>query len=118
MAYSNRRVGGIIAVSIREDDELIGARITSGINEILLTTRFGQAVRFNEEEVRDTGRGAVGVKGVELDEGDKVVGLDVIESPNTPILTVTELGYGKRTPASEYRLTGTGEKRSYRNQNH
>lgn len=108
MAYSNRRVGGIIAVSIREDDELIGARITSGINEILLTTRFGQAVRFNEEEVRDTGRGATGVIGIRLDEGDEVVGLDVIESQNALVLTVTELGYGKRTPVSEYRLIGRG----------
>ncbi|HEX3036676.1 MAG TPA: DNA gyrase subunit A [Thermodesulfobacteriota bacterium] len=110
MAYSNRRVGGIIAVNIREGDELIGARITNGKCEILLTTRFGQAVRFSEEQVRDMGRGATGVIGIRLDEGDEVVGLDAIENQNTLILTVTELGYGKRTPVSEYRLIGRGGK--------
>lgn len=110
MAYSNRRVGGIIAVNIREGDELIGARITNGKCEILLTTRFGQAVRFNEEQVRDMGRGATGVIGIRLDEGDEVVGLDAIENQNTLILTVTELGYGKRTPVSEYRLISRGGK--------
>ncbi|HSE83278.1 MAG TPA: DNA gyrase subunit A [Thermodesulfobacteriota bacterium] len=108
MAYSNRRVGGIIAVNIREGDELIGARITNGNCEILLTTRFGQAVRFNEEQVRDMGRGATGVIGIRLDEGDEVVGLDAIENQNTLILTVTERGYGKRTPVSEYRLINRG----------
>lgn len=108
MAYSNRRVGGIIAIGIREGDELISARITGGSNEILLTTRYGQAVRFAEEEVRDTGRGSMGVIGIRLDEGDEVVGLDAIENQNALILTVTDLGYGKRTQVSEYRLIGRG----------
>lgn len=108
MAYSNRRVGGIIAIGIREGDELISARITGGSNEILLTTRYGQAVRFAEEEVRDTGRGSMGVIGIRLDEGDEVVGLDAIENQNALILTITDLGYGKRTQVSEYRLIGRG----------
>lgn len=110
MAYSNPRAGGIIAVNVRDDDELIGAEITGGNNEILLTTRFGQAIRFNEEEVRETGRGATGVIGIRLEDKDEVVSLEVIENQNAQILTVTEMGYGKRTPVSEYRLTARGGK--------
>ncbi len=110
MAYSNPRAGGIIAVNVRDGDELIGAEITNGNNEILLTTRFGQAIRFNEEEVRETGRGATGVIGIRLDDNDEVVSLEVIENQNAQILTVTEMGYGKRTPVSEYRLTARGGK--------
>src|SRR3990170_59215 len=110
MAYSNPRAGGIIAVNVREDDELISARMTSGNNEILLTTRFGQAIRFHEEEVRETGRGATGVIGIRLEDKDEVVSLEVIENQDARILTVTEMGYGKRTPVSEYRLTGRGGK--------
>lgn len=110
MAYSNPRTGGIIAVNVRDDDELIRAEITGGNNEILLTTRFGQAIRFNEEEVRETGRGATGVIGIRLEDKDEVVSLEVIENQNAQILTVTEMGYGKRTPVSEYRLTARGGK--------
>lgn len=110
MAYSNPRVGGIIALNIREDDELIEARLTSGNDEILLTSYFGQAIRFREDEVRDMGRTATGVIGIRLDEGDKVVSLEVIENPEAQILTVTEIGYGKRTLISEYRVTGRGGK--------
>jgi DNA gyrase subunit A len=107
MAYSNPRVGGIVAVNVRDDDELIGAGITSGGDDILLTTRFGQAIRFKEDEVRDMGRTATGVIGIRLDEGDGVVSLEVVQNP---ILTVAEMGYGKRTAVSEYRLTGRGGK--------
>lgn len=110
MAYSNPRVGGIVAVNVRDDDELIGAGITSGNDDILLTTRFGQAIRFKEDEVRDMGRTATGVIGIRLDEGDEVVSLEVVQNPNAQILTVAEMGYGKRTPVSEYRLTGRGGK--------
>ena len=110
MAYSNPRTGGIIAVNVRDDDELIRAEITGGNNEILLTTRFGQAIRFNEEEVRETGRGATGVIGIRLEDKDEVVSLEVIENQNAQILTVTEMGYGKRTLVSEYRLTARGGK--------
>ncbi|MGH7790705.1 MAG: DNA gyrase C-terminal beta-propeller domain-containing protein, partial [Thermodesulfobacteriota bacterium] len=110
MAYSNPRVGGIVAVNVRDDDELIGAGITSGNDDILLTTRFGQAIRFKEDEVRDMGRTATGVIGVRLDEGDEVVSLEVVQNPNAQILTVAEMGYGKRTPVSQYRLTGRGGK--------
>ncbi len=110
MAYSNPRAGGIIAVNVRDEDELIGAKISGGNNEILLTTRFGQAIRFNEEDVRETGRGATGVIGIRLKDKDEVVSLEVIENQNAQILTVTEMGYGKRTHVSEYRSTGRGGK--------
>lgn len=110
MAYSNPRVGGIIAINIKEGDELIGARLTNGQSEILLSTRNGQAIRFKEEGVRDMGRTATGVIGIRLHKDDVVVSLEVIENPNAQILTVTEMGYGKRTAVSEYRLTGRGGK--------
>ena len=110
MAYYNPRVGGIIALNIREDDELIAARITSGKDEILITSHFGQAIRFEEDDVRDMGRTATGVIGIRLDKGDQVVSLEVIENPEAQILTVTEMGYGKRTLVSAYRVTGRGGK--------
>jgi DNA gyrase subunit A len=110
MAYSNPRVGGIIALNIREGDELIEARLTSGSDEILITTYFGQAIRFEEDEVRDMGRTATGVIGIRLDKGDQVVSLEVIENRDAQVLTVTEMGYGKRTLVSEYRVTGRGGK--------
>lgn len=109
-AYSKPRVGGIIALNIRDDDELIEAKLTSGHDEILISSHFGQAIRFKEEDVRDMGRTATGVRGIRLDEGDKVVSLEVIENSDAQILTVTEKGYGKRTLVSEYRITGRGGK--------
>jgi len=109
-AYSKPRVGGIIALTIRDDDELIEAKLTSGSDEILISSHFGQAIRFKEEDVRDMGRTATGVRGIKLDKGDEVVSLEVIQNPEAQILTVTEKGYGKRTLVSEYRITGRGGK--------
>ncbi|MEM7009676.1 MAG: DNA gyrase subunit A [Thermodesulfobacteriota bacterium] len=109
-AYSRPRVGGIIALNIRDDDELIEAKITSGNDEILISSNYGQAIRFKEDDVRDMGRTATGVRGIKLDKGDRVVSLEVIENPDAQILTVTEKGYGKRTLVSEYRITGRGGK--------
>ncbi|MCH7518463.1 MAG: DNA gyrase subunit A [Candidatus Dadabacteria bacterium] len=110
MAYSKPRVGGIIALNIRDDDELIEAKLTSGNDEILISSHFGQAIRFKEEKVRDMGRTATGVRGIRLDKGDQVVSLEVIENSDAQILTVTEKGYGKRTLVSKYRITGRGGK--------
>jgi DNA gyrase subunit A len=110
MAYSKPRVGGIIALNIRDDDELIEAKITSGNDEILISSHYGQAIRFKEENVRDMGRTATGVRGIRLDKGDQVVSLEVIENSEAQILTVTEKGYGKRTLVSAYRITGRGGK--------
>ncbi len=109
-AYSKPRVGGIIALTIRDDDELIEAKLTSGSDEILISSHFGQAIRFKEQDVRDMGRTATGVRGIKLDKGDEVVSLEVIQNSEAQILTVTEKGYGKRTLVSEYRVTGRGGK--------
>ncbi len=110
MAYSRPRMGGIIAITVDESDELIGAKLTTGGNQILLTTRFGQAIRFDQADVRGMGRSARGVIGVRLDRDDVVVSMDVIENPSAQILTVTKKGYGKRTEVSRYRLTRRGGK--------
>ncbi len=110
MAYSRPRTGGIIAIELDGDDELVGGKITDGDDEILLTTRFGQAIKFRETDVRAMGRVARGVIGIRLRPGDEVVSLEVLESPEAQILTVTERGYGKRTKSSQYRLTQRGGK--------
>jgi len=107
-AFSNPRPSGIIALSVEEDDELIDAVLTSGKDEILLGTRDGMAIHFNEEEVRPMGRSAYGVKGIELDPGDRIVALEVVSTGT--VLTVTENGYGKRTPIEEYRCQSRGGK--------
>jgi len=106
-AFSNPRPAGIIALTLPESDELIGARRTSGRNEILLATQGGKAVRFAESQVRAMGRGAAGVRGMTLSQGDEVVGMEVL-SPGATVLTVTQKGYGKRTSLDEYRVTKRG----------
>lgn len=110
MAYSRPRVGGIIAINIKDEDELIGAKLTNGNNEVLITSRNGQAIRFDEHDVRDMGRSATGVRGIRLGKGDHVVSLEVLETPEAQVLTVTEMGYGKRTIVDKYRITGRGGK--------
>jgi DNA gyrase subunit A len=108
-AFSNPRPSGIIALSVEDGDALIDAILTSGTNELLLGTREGMAIHFSEEDVRPMGRTAYGVKGIELEEADQVVGLEVVAEGGT-VLTVTEHGYGKRTPLDEYRLQTRGGK--------
>ena len=107
-AYSHPRVGGIIALNILKGDELVGAALASEEDEVLLTSRNGQAIRFKGTDVRNMGRVSIGVKGINLREGDEVVSLEVIRNQNAQVLTVTEMGYGKRTSISEYRLTRRG----------
>jgi len=107
-AFSNPRSGGIIALGVEADDALIDAVLTTGKDELLLGTRDGMAIHFNEDDVRAMGRGAYGVKGIELDTGDQVVALEVVSSGT--VLTVTENGYGKRTPIEEYRIQSRGGK--------
>jgi DNA gyrase subunit A len=110
--YKNVRTTGINAISIEEGDALIGARISDGSNEIFMTSASGMSIRFAEKDVRPMGRTAYGVYGMSLDEGDSVVGMELIhpaESSNE-ILVVSELGYGKRTPVSEYRVQTRGGK--------
>jgi DNA gyrase subunit A len=107
-AFANPRVGGIIALGVEDDDALIEAVLTSGKDEILLATREGMAIHFSEEDVRPMGRGAYGVKGIELETADEVVALEVVSAGT--VLTVTANGYGKRTDIEEYRLQSRGGK--------
>jgi DNA gyrase subunit A len=110
-AYGNPRQGGIIALGLEEGDKLIGVHVTDGQREILLGTKQGITIRFKEEEVRPMGRTAYGVKGITLEEGNAVIGMETITPDSTTaILTVTECGYGKRTPVTEYRVQGRGGK--------
>ncbi|MEK7803772.1 MAG: DNA gyrase C-terminal beta-propeller domain-containing protein, partial [Deltaproteobacteria bacterium] len=101
-SFSNIRSGGIIALGLDEGDELIATRLTDGSKEIFIGTREGQAIRFNEEQVRDMGRTARGVRAINLAKEDAVVSMEALEEGKT-ILTVTERGYGKRTEIEEYR---------------
>lgn len=108
-AYTNPRKGGIIAVSLRDDDELVRVRLTPGKLKFIIGTANGNAVKFDELDVRPMGRGATGVIGVRLEDGDYVVGLEVALEIGS-LLTVTENGFGKRSPIADYRLTRRGSK--------
>ena len=108
-AYGNPRQAGIIALNLDDGDELIRVGVTQGDQDILLGTRKGMAIRFNEADARAIGRTARGVKGIQLASDDVVVGMEVL-SPDSTILTVSESGYGKRTVESEYRTQSRGGK--------
>lgn len=107
--FSNPRPSGIIAISFDDGDKLVGAVLTNGSNEVLISTKEGMSIRFVEEDVRPMGRSARGVKGIELEGKDRVVSLDVVV-PAAQLLTVSEFGYGKRTDAEEYRSQSRGGK--------
>ncbi len=107
-AFSHPRTAGIIACSVKDGDDLISVDSTAGGNEILLFSRKGKAIRFSEEDVRDMGRQARGVKGMRLKKGDKTVSMDIVRGEPDDILAVTEKGYGKRTPLSEYKCQARG----------
>lgn len=108
-AFDTNRSGGLIAITLDDDDELVGVELTEGDSQILLVTREGQAIRFSEDEVRAMGRPARGVIGIKLERDDYVVGL-AVANDDADLLVVTEQGFGKRTALSEYRLTGRGGK--------
>jgi DNA gyrase subunit A len=108
-AYSNPRQAGIIALTLDEGDELIRVGVTQGDQDILLGTRQGLSIRFNEADVRSIGRTGRGVIGIRLEAGDEVIGMEVL-SPGASILTVSGNGYGKRTEPSEYRVQSRGGK--------
>jgi len=108
-SYSRPRVGGINAITIRDDDALITADVTDGNHEIMLATRSGKAIRFMESEVREMGRTASGVKGIKTSEDDVLVGMIVLRRGGD-VLVVTETGFGKRSPASAYTLQHRGGK--------
>lgn len=111
--FSRPRANGVNAITINEGDELLEARMTDGESEIMLALKSGRAIRFEEVKVRATGRGAIGVTGIEVDdEKDEVVGMICVnkEDATRTILVVSEKGYGKRTPIDEYRITNRGGK--------
>ncbi len=111
-AYSRPRANGINAITIREGDELLEARLTTGKMEVIMAKRSGKAIRFNEELVRPMGRTAAGVRGVKLEnEKDSVIGMICVDpEANESIMVVSEKGYGKRTALEDYRITGRGGK--------
>jgi len=108
--FSHPRPKGIIAATIKEGDELVTASITDGHADIFLATRNGKSIRFNETDVRPMGRTAAGVRGIRLSKDDRMVAMVVIADHDGTLLTVTENGYGKRTPISEYRVQSRGGK--------
>jgi DNA gyrase subunit A len=108
--FSNRRTAGIIAVDLDAGDHLIGAAITDGQHDIMLFSDAGKAVRFDENDVRPMGRGARGVRGMSLEDGQRVIALLVAGNEELSVLTATENGYGKRTPIAEYTRHGRGTK--------
>lgn len=105
--FANIRTNGLIAISLREEDDLIAVRLTDGSKQVIIGTRDGMLVRFKEDDIRSMGRTAGGVRGIKLREGDEVVGMEIVE-PGQEILVVTEKGYGKRTSEEEYRLQSRG----------
>ena len=107
-AFSNPRVGGIIACNVAEGDELIAVGQTDGKNDILLSSRAGKAIRFSEGDVRGMGRTARGVRGITLVKSDRLVGMDIVHDDSLSILSVTAKGYGKRTPFTKYRKQKRG----------
>ena len=109
MAYNTARKGGLAAIVLEEDDELINVNLTDGTNDILLSTYHGMCIRFNEEDVRPMGRVSRGVRGIKLTGDDYVVGMSMaIEGGD--LLVVTENGYGKKTPLDEYKIQSRGGK--------
>jgi DNA gyrase subunit A len=108
-AYKNPRSTGINAINIEPGDELIDVQVTDGSNDVVLATRHGMSIRFNEKDVREMGRATTGVRGIQLEKGDRVIGMVVIRREAT-LLVVTEKGLGKRSPLADYRLQRRGGK--------
>ena len=110
-AYSRPRTNGVNAIEIRDNDQLLGARLTSGDSEIMIATKNGKCIRFPEEKARAVGRGSIGVRGISLEDNDEVIGMIVVNDVhNETVLVVSEKGYGKRTAVEDYRVTNRGGK--------
>lgn len=107
--FANIRTNGLIAINLRENDELISVKLTDGEKDMIIGTKQGMLIRFPETDVRSMGRTATGVKGINLSDDDIVVGMEILED-KSDVLVVTVNGYGKRTPASEYRVQTRGGK--------
>ena len=107
--YCNLRKGGLIAIELREDDELVNARLVDDDEDLMIVTRKGMSIRFSESDVRATGRASIGVRGIALRPGDEVIGMDVC-SEDASLLIITEKGFGKRTEIDEYKVQSRGGK--------
>lgn len=110
MNTKNFREKGIIGVKIEDGDVLLSASLTNGSRELMIATKMGQSIRFGEEQVRSTGRSTMGVKGIELEEGDAVVGFTVSDPQRMFVLAICEKGYGKRTHMDDFRSQHRGGK--------
>ena len=109
--YSRPRANGIAAITIREDDELLEAKLTTGDSQVMLALKSGKSIRFEESKTRPMGRGASGVRGITLqDEKDEVVGMVAVNEMDSDILVVSEKGFGKRSKLEDYRITNRGGK--------
>ncbi|GIN95875.1 DNA gyrase subunit A [Siminovitchia terrae] len=108
-AFANIRTNGLIALNLREHDELISVKLTDNSNNIVIGTKEGLLIRFHETDVRSMGRTATGVRGINLSNEDEVIGMEILEEDND-VLVVTKNGYGKRTPAEDYRIQSRGGK--------
>lgn len=110
-AYSRPRTNGVNAIEIRDNDALLGARLTDGNSQIMIATKNGKCIRFPEEKARAVGRGSIGVRGISLEDSDEVIGMIVVNDlENDTVLVVSERGYGKRTAVEDYRITNRGGK--------
>ena len=110
-AYSRPRTNGVNAIEIRDNDALLGARLTDGNSEIMIATKNGKCIRFPEEKARAVGRSSIGVRGISLEDNDEVIGMIVVNDlENDTVLVVSEKGYGKRTAVEDYRVTNRGGK--------
>src|SRR5699024_7917550 len=110
--FANIRKSGIIAINLRDDDELISVKLTDGKQDVMMATKQGYLIRFEEEQVRPMGRAASGVKGISLRDDDEVVSMEIVHE-DSKILHVTSNGYGKQTAESEYRKINRGGKGVY-----
>jgi len=108
--FANIRKSGIISISLGKEDSLISAQLTSGENQVFIATKEGKAIRFEEKAIREMGRGAAGVRGINLGKKDTVVGMEVLSDKKATLLSVTENGFSKRTEAQEYRTQSRGGK--------
>ena len=107
--FNTQRSTGLIAIKLKDDDQLIGIRETTGTNQVIIVTKHGKCISFSEEDVRSMGRIAGGVRAIKLDKDDEVVAMELVE-PGQELLVVTENGYGKRTPVNEYKIQVRGGK--------
>ena len=109
-AYSRPRINGINAIGIREDDQLLEAKLTTGDSFIMLAAKSGKAIRFHEDATRPMGRNATGVRGIRIEDEDEVIGMICVNDPDSNVLVVSENGYGKRSHIEDYRITNRGGK--------